>query len=350
MNSSYTSFGKLKSVIVGNESKFKKAYADITFKQFYKEALKQEIYDQCKYELTYELSVLRNQQLDNLATTLESQGIEVFRPEIMTKLIKFTTPEFESELSPANNVRDVSLVYGNKIIETPPFVRNRYFENKNLIPVYNKLFLERDYQWIRFPHNELIETKMDLSPWNTVRDYNNFNKMSYTPAIDGAQFLRIGKDVIVNINSYNHYLGYLWVKSFYPETNFHIVNIADNHIDGALICLRPGTFLVNPKYKNMKELLPEKFKNWEYLYPLETDRKTKGQVLASDEGMDINILSISPNTVISNKKAYNVNDILSKNKFDIIEIELDHCELFGGGVHCSTLDLDRDDEYIDYTK
>ena len=38
MNSSYTSFGKLKSVIVGNESKFKKA--DITFKQFYKEALK----------------------------------------------------------------------------------------------------------------------------------------------------------------------------------------------------------------------------------------------------------------------------------------------------------------------
>ena len=51
---------------MGNESKFKKAYADITFKQFYKEALKQEIYDQSKYELTYELSVSRNQQLDNL--------------------------------------------------------------------------------------------------------------------------------------------------------------------------------------------------------------------------------------------------------------------------------------------
>ena len=47
------------------------------------------------------------------------------------------------------------------------------------------------------------------------------------------------------------------------------------------------------------------------------------------EGMDINILSISPNTVISNKKAYYVNDILSKNKFDIIEIELDYCCLEG---------------------
>ena len=41
MGSSWTSFGTLKSVLVGNESKFKKAYADITFKQFYKEALKQ---------------------------------------------------------------------------------------------------------------------------------------------------------------------------------------------------------------------------------------------------------------------------------------------------------------------
>ena len=25
-------------------------------------------------------------------------------------------------------------------------------------------------------------------------------------------------------------------------------------------------------------------------------------------------------------------------------------EMFGGGVHCSTLDLDREDEYINYTK
>ena len=92
MGSSWTSFGTLKSVLVGNESKFKKAYADITFKQFYKEALNQEIYDQSKYELTYELSVQRNEELDKLAKTLSDQNIEVFRPDTMTKLIKFTTP------------------------------------------------------------------------------------------------------------------------------------------------------------------------------------------------------------------------------------------------------------------
>ena len=350
MGSSWTSFGTLKSVLVGNESKFKKAYADITFKQFYKEALNQEIYDQSKYELTYELSVQRNDELDKLAKTLSNQGIEVFRPDTMTKLIKFTTPEFESEMSPANNVRDITLVYGNNIIETPPFVRNRYFENKSLINVFNKLHLNRDYKWFRFPHNELIESKMDLTAWDIKRDYNNFNKEDYTPAIDGAQFLRIGKDVIVNINSYNHYLGYLWVKSFFPESNFHLINIADNHIDGALICLSPGKFLVNPKYKNIKDILPDKFKNWDYIFPVETTRKTSGQRLASDEGMDINILSINPNTVVSNQKAHNVNEALYKNGFNVIETSLNHCEMFGGGVHCSTLDLDREDEYIDYTK
>ena len=66
--------------------------------------------------------------------------------------------------------------------------------------------------------------------------------------------------------------------------------------------------------------------------------------------MDINILSINPNTVVSNQKAHNVNEALSKNGFNIIETSLNHCEMFGGGVHCSTLDLDREDEYIDYTK
>jgi hypothetical protein len=81
------------------------------------------------------------------------------------------------------------------------------------------------------------------------------------------------------------------VKSFFPESNFHLINIADNHIDGALICLSPGKFLVNPKYKNIKDILPEKFKNWDFIFPVETTRKTSGQRLASDEGMDINILT-----------------------------------------------------------
>jgi glycine amidinotransferase len=70
--------------------------------------------------------------------------------------------------------------------------------------------------------------------------------------------------------------------------------------------------------------------------------------LASSRGMDINVLSIDENTVLVNKRAIGVKDILDKNNFNIIEVELDYGEIFAGGIHCSTLDLVRDDEYIDY--
>lgn len=349
--STFTSFGKLKQVIVGNETNFEKRISDFSFKYFYQEALKQNIYDKSlDYYVTHDLCQLRNEQLDNLAKLLEDQNIKVHRPELLTKLVDFKTPEFKSELSPASNVRDITFIYGNKIIETPVFVRNRYFENKLLYNIFNDLFLNNKYQWIRFPHIELTEKTMDLDDWYKSRDYNTFNKNKYVMAIDGAQFLRIGKDVIVNINSYNHFLGLEWIKSFFPDTNFHIINIADNHIDGALICLKPGTFLVNPNYPNIKDLLPQKFKNWNFLYPKITERKLDQNInnLASTMGMDINLLSISPTTVISNKKAIHVNNILDKNGFNVLESELDHCELFGGGIHCSTLDVEREDEYIEY--
>lgn len=71
--------------------------------------------------------------------------------------------------------------------------------------------------------------------------------------------------------------------------------------------------------------------------------------LASSRGMDINVLSIDESRVLVNKRAVGVKDILSKNGFDVIEVELDYGEIFAGGIHCSTLDLVREDEYIDYT-
>jgi glycine amidinotransferase len=365
MINSHTSFGKLKEVIVGRELSLTKRLSDITFKQFYKTAINESVYECPKvgnilfdsYQVNMDLIDKRNVQLDDLAKTLEDKGIIVHRPDPLNKIVPFTTPSFKSELSSASNVRDVTWVYCNKIIETPTYVRNRYFENTLLYNVYNKVWDKgKGGQWIRCPQTDLSEEKMDLEHWGDKRDYSDV-PANYTMAIDGAQFLRIGKDVIVNVNSYNQYLGYEWVKSFFPETNFHMISVADNHIDGSIISLRPGVFLVNPEYTNIKDVMPEKFKNWSYLYPedLTVNLDVTGMTdidirLASSRGMDVNILSIDENTVVVNKRAYGVKDILSKNGFDVIEVELENGEIFAGGIHCSTLDLFREDEYISYTK
>lgn len=353
MVNSNTSFGKLKDVVVGRELQLERRLSDVTFRQFYREALDEKIYESPfeHYHVTMDLIDKRNEQLDNLASVL-SQYCTVHRPEPLTKIIPFTTPSFKSELSSASNVRDLTLVYNDKLIETPTFVRNRYYENTLLYDVYNKVSGGKN--WFKAPLTELTEDTIDLGHWGDSRDYNNIPD-NYVMAIDGAQFLRIGKDCIVNINSYNQWLGYEWVKSFFPETDFHVLHVADNHIDGCIVCLRPGVFLVDPKYYGIKDLLPEKFRNWTYLYPddLPDNIDVTGMTdidirLASSRGMDVNVLSIDENTVVVNKRAYGVKKVLERAGFDIVEVELDHGEIFAGGIHCSTLDLVRDDEYISY--
>lgn len=144
-------------------------------------------------------------------------------------------------------------------------------------------------------------------------------------------------------------LGLNWIKSFFPDTDFHIVKIADNHIDGALLCLRPGMFLVHPKYvDDIKIQMPDKFKHWKYIIPEKLTHITTNTQLASSEGIDINVLSIDEHTVLVNKRATSVVKLLEDEKFDVIPIELNNCELFAGGIHCSTLDLVREDEFISY--
>jgi len=353
---SNTSFGKLKSVIVGRELIPPKRITDVTFRAFYKEAISQSVYyDFGDYYVNLDLIQRRNEELDKLADVLAAQGIDVKRPDPVETIEIFKTPTFKSELSSASNVRDVTLVYNDAIVETPTFVRNRYFENLSLYDVYDEAY-RAGGKWIRCPHTRLTEERMDLTNWRNERDYDNFDHTQYDMAIDGAQFLRIGRDVIVNVSSYNHYLGYKWVESLFPDSEFHLLKgMADNHIDGIINALCPGKFLVDPKYPNVRELLPKKFQDWEFIYPedLSENIDITGMTnidirLASSRGMDINVLSIDEKTVVVNERAHGVKDALDKNGFNVIEVTLENGEIFGGGIHCSTLDLERVDEYKFY--
>lgn len=352
MINSNNGYDSLKEVVVGRELSLTKRLGDATFRQFYREAISEKVYQSLEdggdiYYVNQDLIEKRNKQLDNLAAKIENQGVKVYRPEKIEKIQLFKTPYFKSEVSSASNVRDMTLVYKNKIIETPTYVHNRYFENLAMYQIFQQAY-QGGGQWIRCPHTKLTEDKIDFEHWGNTRDYNNFDHSSYDMAIDGAQFLRLNNDCIVNVNSYNHYLGYLWVKSLFPEVNFHVIHVADNHIDGAIVALREGVFLVDPKYPNIKESLPDKYKKWDFIYPdnltkdIDVSNMTSVDIrLASSRGMDINILSINENTVVVNERAVGVINALEGRGFKVITVKLENSEIFAGGIHCSTLDLLR---------
>lgn len=353
-----TTFGKLKEVIVGRELEINRRTIDITFKHFYNEALKTGLYNSRHeiYNISEEILEKRIKQLDDLAETLRNCGIVVHRPNRINTVHKLKTMTFETEASSANNVRDLTLIYNDTIVETPVCIRNRIFENLTMYKIFEQAFDHgKGGKWVKAPATHLIEKTYDLKDWKEERDFTNINP-NYEMAIDAPNFLTIGKDVIVNVATDNQYLGYEWVKSLFPESQFHVIKCADSHIDGELVCLRPGLFLLNPKFAYVKDMLPEKFQKWEFIIPedltdqLDVTGMTDIDIqLASSRGMDINVLSLDENTVVVNKKAYGVLKALEEKKFNIIPVELDNGEIFAGGIHCSTLDLVRDDEYRFYT-
>ena len=354
-----TTFGKLKEVVVGRELEVNRRMIDVIFNNFFKENLCEDgLYNSRHeiYNITEDILVKRVQQLDSLAKTLEDLGVKVYRPDRVTAVHKIKTPTFETEASSANNVRDLTLVYNDTIVETPICLRSRIFENTNMYKIFEHAFDHgRGGKWVKAPNTHLIPKTYDLKDWKFPRDFSNIDQ-SFEMSIDAPNFLTIGKDVIVNVATDIQFLGYEWVKSLFPESTFHVIKCADSHIDGELVCLRPGMFLLNPEFSFVKDLIPEKFKSWEVIMPedltqnLDVTGMTDIDIqLASTRGMDINVLSLDENKVLVNKRAIGVIKLLEQHKFDVIPVELDNGEIFAGGIHCSTLDLVREDEYIDYT-
>jgi glycine amidinotransferase len=352
MINSHNGWDTLKEIIVGRELTLSKRVADFTFKYFFQENLNESVYDKLVengdvYNIRHELLDIRNEQLDNFSKQLEDLGVMVHRPDPVDKVVPFSTPSFKSELSSASNVRDTSIVIGNKLIETPTYVQNRYFENTSLYKVFADQF-KQGGQWIHPPHTAITEETMDLNPWADPRDYSA-DMDKYVMAIDGAQFIRLGDDVICNISSYNHYLGYQWVKSLCPDKNFHTITVTDNHLDGTIIPLSEGRFLVNTNHftnysiDEIRKRMPKQYQDWEYIEPEFKDRgKSFDLQLASSRGMDINILNLDSNTIMVNEEGKDVMDLLDKYNYNIIPVKLDNCEIFGGGLHCSTLDINRE--------
>lgn len=355
-----TTFGKLKEVVVGRELEISRRLIDFTFKNFFRDNLchNDGLYNHRHeiYNISEDILSRRIEQLDGLADTLTELGVNVFRPDRMIGVHKLKTPTYDTEASSANNVRDLTLVYHDTIVETPICLRNRVFENLQLHKIFQRAFDNGNGgKWVRAPNTHMIEETYDIVDWREDRDFANVNQR-YEMSIDAPNFLTIGRDVIVNVATYNQYLGYMWVKSLFPESRFHVIKCADSHIDGEIVCLKPGVFLLNPKFPGIRDMLPEKFRKWDFIVPedLTEQLDVRGMTdidiqLASSRGMDINVLSIDESRVLVNKRAYGVRKALEMNGFDAIPVELDNGEIFAGGIHCSTLDIVREDEYEDYT-
>jgi glycine amidinotransferase len=302
------------------------------------------------------------EDLEGIADALRSLSVTVYRPlDVDEGTADVQTLAWSASVVPALNVRDNTIILGDEIIETPPMIRSRYFETRLLAPVFAHYF-KLGARWTTMPRPIMTDASFDLSyaghsaggPTEPVSDpQRSPYDVGHEMMIDGAQCLRLGRDVVVNVSNANHALGCDWLERHLAgRFRVHrVYRLSDSHIDSMVLALRPGTLLV--RSAEVAGFLPEALQKWDLIvapppgatsFPVYDD----DDLILTSPFIDLNVLSVGPDTVMVNAGCPDLVKTLEQHRFTVVPVRHRHRRLFGGGFHCFTLDTVRDGGPEDY--
>ena len=287
--------------------------------------------------------------LNEFVQVLEGMGVTVRRPETWPHEVTFSTINWEAQGYYNYCPRDIMMVVGDQIIETPNVIRSRSQETYS----YRKLLLEymnSGARWYAAPKPMLLDKLFDV-------DLSKPVPRNDEPAFDAANVLRFGQDLLYLVSATGNEMGGHWLQTILGD-RFRVHFLKDvyygSHIDSTFVALRPGLVLCNPARVN-DDTLPEFLKQWKVIYspPMENterhDANYKRKSIGSD-WIDMNAFSISPTQVVVDRDQTALIKMLEKEGLDVIALKLRHSKMLGGGFHCVTLDVRRSgslDKYFD---
>lgn len=245
-----------------------------------------------------------NEDLDNLATTLVSLGVEVERPDPLN----FQTHDGMYNYCP----RDRLLVLGNTVIDPPMMYPCRDME----LQCYHAVL--KDANVIHMPRNQGL-------------------------VLDAANILRLGENRLLFLESASgNRAAYLWLLANLPNnTSIELCNFyAGVHIDSTIVPLREGLVMLNASRVTF-DTVPVAFEGWHKIWVSDVVAQGFTQYPYASKWIAMNMLVVDPHTVICDRNQIDLIDTLESYKFTVIPLELRHSRTLGGGFHCVTLDLIR---------
>jgi len=331
-----------------------------------------------------------NEDLDALANVIEKFGAKVFRPQVHDIQKFYSSPFWSSTGNNIYNVRDLHLVVGNTVIESPSQHISRYFEAMALYPIWYKYF-EEGFQWISAPkpkltgevikpyfrdENERALTEEDMKHKELTKGrLEKLHKLAENEILfEAANTLRMGRDLLYLVSSSGNYKGAKWLQSVLGEE--YRVHFTDDiyrssHIDSTLMCLRPGLIMLNSARVNEKNC-PKIFNKWEKIWFDDVAPTAENELTFQKEVRDpiakelenlgfktnlgdmaspwvgMNFLSLDPETVVVDERQTKLIQTLEKFKFTVVPVRMRHIYTQGGGIHCATLDTVRDSKLENY--
>ena len=190
----------------------------------------------------------------------------------------YGTPFWKSTSNNVYNTRDLHLVVGNTVIESPSYLESRYYEATAMYPIWYKYF-EQGFKWIAGPkpklnylvkppyfrsEDERVLTNEDLKHQElTGGRVEKLHKLAEKEILfEAANSVRMGKDILYLISSSGNELGAKWLQSVLGE-EYKVHTTRDiyrsSHIDSTVMCLKPGLVLLNDTRVSEKTC-PEIFK------------------------------------------------------------------------------------------
>lgn len=244
-----------------------------------------------------------NEDLDNLAKTLMSLGVEVLRPDPLN----FQTHDGMYNYCP----RDRLLVYGSTIVNPAMMYPCRDME----LQCYHDIVDEAEHYHFMPRHEGMI--------------------------LDAANVCRLGDTMLFLESPSGNRKAYEWLCSLFPDVTIELCNFyAGVHIDSTVVPLREGLVLLNGS-RVTEETCPKVFADWEKIFVDDVESQDFYQYPYASKWIGLNMLAVDPGTVILDRRQQALASILEKRGFTTIPMDLRHSRTLGGGFHCVTLDLVR---------
>ncbi|MEU5272491.1 inosamine-phosphate amidinotransferase 1 [Streptomyces hygroscopicus] len=287
------------------------------------------------------------EDLAAMVQCLESLGIVVKRPDTWPHDGVVATPFWSTKGFYNYCPRDIFLVTGNNIIETPNTIRGRLLESYSYRRILVE-YLKAGAKWYSAPKPMLLDDLFEVDPAHPV-------PKNHEPVFDAANVLRLGRDLLYLISSTGNELGALWLQTVLgDEFRVHVCRIdyQGSHIDTSVVALRPGLLLCNPE-RVTREMLPPIFDSWKIVYspPMVGSDRFDSDYLSRSIGsswIDMNLFSISPELVVVDRDQLPLIKVLEEHGIDVVPLKLRHARMFGGGFHCTTLDTRREGAMENY--
>jgi glycine amidinotransferase len=327
-----------------------------------------------------------NEQMDYFVAQIEKRGAVVDRIDIQPFMLNkpYSSPLGWVQLNAhgVNNVRDVTVIHGNYIIEATTVRRSRVYERFNLRPLFEQYFKE-DPEVVHFAAPQPMLTDESYvknyyylyeNVWTDEDKKNRLHNWEFQltekePLWDAADAMRFGKDIFHQGSCVTNKAGMDWLKRMCSALGLRLHHILfdtpmdpkkpDNfhpwHIDVNFVPLRPGLCIYNPDWAPRTPEVWELFKqnDWELIPAARPTRVHKNKVYLTGlyEGkswISMNTFSIDPKTVCVEAGETAYCEQLDKLGFEVVPIPYEKVIPFGGALHCTTLDVYREGGCEDY--